>query len=59
VREIETIAIQHGVTRLELDASLTAVPFYLALGYTSLGPHEHRLSTGQVMQSISMEKDLP
>jgi putative acetyltransferase len=58
VREIERIAIRHGVTRLELDASLTAVPFYLALGYALIARREHMLSTGQLMESVRMEKSL-
>ncbi len=37
IREIERIALENGVTFLQLDSSLTAEPFYKALGYEVLG----------------------
>ena len=58
VREIERIAIERGVKRLHLDASLNAEPFYLATGYEAVERGEHVLNSGQRMACVRMAKDL-
>ena len=58
VSEIERIARQHGLRRLELFASINAEPFYTSLGYRSNGRTEFVLRTGQPMSAVKMEKEL-
>ena len=58
VREIERIAIQNGVERLDLLSSLNAEPFYAALGYDSTEATNHVLGSGQVMAAVKMSKTL-
>ncbi|WP_119271633.1 GNAT family N-acetyltransferase [Taklimakanibacter deserti] len=57
IREIERMALEHGLTWLELDASVTSEPFYAALGYEAHGRGEHMLSSGQRMACVKMRKD--
>lgn len=59
VREIERIAVERGVKRLHLDASLNAEPFYLAMGYAVVERGEHVLNSGQRMACVRMAKGLP
>ena len=58
VTEIERLAVERGVTRLHLDASVNAEPFYLAMGYAVVERGEHILNSGQVMACVRMAKDL-
>lgn len=58
VKEIERIARKHGLTRLELDASVTSERFYAALGYEVRGRGEHMLSSSQRMACVKMRKNL-
>jgi putative acetyltransferase len=58
VAEIERIARHHGLTHLELMSSLTAEPFYRALGYEAEGRVEHVLSSGARMAAVKMRKTL-
>jgi putative acetyltransferase len=58
VREIERLAKEHGVARLELAASLNAEPFYTALGYRVRERSQVRLSNGHELCCVWMEKDL-
>ena len=58
VRELERIAIQHGVARLDLLSSVNAEPFYAALGYESTEATDHVLRSGQVMAAVKMSKTL-
>ena len=58
VREIERIAAENGVERLELLASVNAEPFYAALGYQTDGRTEHILRTGHAMAAVQMSKRL-
>jgi putative acetyltransferase len=58
VREIQRIAVERGVRRLHLDASLNAEPFYLAMGYEVVERGEHVLNSGQVMACVRMAKEL-
>ncbi|MGH9253542.1 MAG: GNAT family N-acetyltransferase [Vicinamibacterales bacterium] len=58
VREIERIAQEHGLTRLDLHASVNAEPFYAALGYEAVEPEEHVLLSGHRMAALKMRKNL-
>jgi putative acetyltransferase len=58
VREIERIAKENGVTRLELRSSINAEPFYTALGYEVVERGEHALRSGLRMAAVKMIKVL-
>ena len=58
VREIERIARDHGLTKLDLEASLNAEYFYAALGYAVVERHEHVLRSGLRMAAVKMQKEL-
>jgi putative acetyltransferase len=58
VRRIERAARQRGLGTLELDSSITAEPFYAALGYSSYGYAVHVLASGQPMGCVKMRKKL-
>jgi putative acetyltransferase len=58
VREIERITTTYGLSRLELDASITSEPFYKALGYEVRERGEHVLGSGQRMACVKMHKHL-
>ena len=58
VREIERLAKEHGLSGLELAASLNAEPFYLAQGYEVVERSEHVLRSGLRMASVKMRKNL-
>jgi putative acetyltransferase len=58
VREIEQMALEHGLQWLECDASLTFVPFYAVLGYEVRERGEQVLGSGQRMQCMKMRKHL-
>jgi putative acetyltransferase len=58
VTEIERIAQEHGLQRLELLASVNAEPFYASCGYQSQARTEHVLRTGQPMAAVRMTKEL-
>jgi putative acetyltransferase len=58
VREIERLAREHGVTRLQLAASLNAEPFYAAHGYQVRERSDVVLTNGHRMPAIWMEKSL-
>jgi len=58
VREIERLAREHGLTRLELAGSLNAEPFYASLGYRVRERSEVMLRNGHRMAAVWMEKEL-
>lgn len=58
VFKLEHIAMNEGVTSLWLHSSLTAHPFYEALGYETEGHGEHVLRSGQRMACVYMRKTL-
>jgi putative acetyltransferase len=58
VAEIERIARHHGLTQLELLSSLTAEPFYRALGYEVEERVENVLGSGSRMPAVKMRKTL-
>lgn len=58
IHEIERIAEENGLTFLQMDSSLTAEPFYKALGYEVLEYGEHVLRSGHPMACVKMRKSL-
>jgi putative acetyltransferase len=58
VHEIERLARDHGLTRLELAASINAEPFYAAHGYQVRERSELVLRSGFRMSAVWMEKQL-
>jgi putative acetyltransferase len=58
VREIERLARSHGLTRLELAASINAERFYAVHGYAVRERSEIALRSGYRMSAIWMEKEL-
>jgi putative acetyltransferase len=58
VREIERIAKDNGLLRLELLASVNAEPFYVSLDYHPDCRTAHVLRTGQPMAAVKMTKTL-
>jgi putative acetyltransferase len=58
VAEIERIAREHGLIDLQLESSLTAEPFYAALGYRVEKRGELVLAPGVPMATVKMRKRL-
>jgi putative acetyltransferase len=58
VTEIERIARDQQLGHLHLEASVTAEPFYLALGYRVESRHEFVLRSGVAMAAVQMRKRL-
>lgn len=58
VLQLEHIAVSEGVASLWLRSSLTAHPFYEALGYETEKFGEHTLSSGLRMACVYMRKTL-
>lgn len=58
VRELESIARGQGLATLTLNSSVTAEPFYAALGYGVVGRANHALPTGRRMACVKMTKTL-
>ena len=58
VAEIERIAREQGLDHLQLESSVTAEPFYAALGYHVESRHEHLLAPGVLMAAVTMRKPL-
>jgi putative acetyltransferase len=58
VREIERLARQNGLTRLELAASINAEAFYAAHGYEVRERSDVVLGNGHRMAAVWMEKNL-
>jgi putative acetyltransferase len=58
VAEIERIARERGLSELCLESSVTAEPFYAALGYRVDKRGEHRIAPGVTMAAVTMRKRL-
>jgi putative acetyltransferase len=58
VSRIECIARDHGLAHLNLDSSVTAEPFYSALGYIVRERDEHIRASGVRMPCVRMHKAL-
>jgi putative acetyltransferase len=58
VREIERLARAHGLTRLDLAASLNAEPFYASHGYQVRERSEVMLRNGHRLAAVWMWKSL-
>ncbi len=58
VGELESIARKEGVPFLTLESSLTAMPFYTAMGYQLEEMGSHVLGSGITMACARMRKEL-
>jgi len=58
VTEIERIAHEHGLDHLQLESSITAEPFYSALGYEVESRGELFIAPGVPMTAVRMRKRL-
>jgi putative acetyltransferase len=58
LHELECIALEKNLSFLQMDASLTAVPFYKAHGYQDVGRDVHILRPGVKMDCVKMKKIL-
>ncbi|WP_286342574.1 GNAT family N-acetyltransferase [Ferrimonas sp. YFM] len=58
LNRLEQRASQVGLTRLSLNASLNAHPFYTRMGYLSHGASHQALTDEVVMAAMAMEKSL-
>ena len=56
--KLETVARNHGLDYLELDASLNSERFYLKNGYKRIGEGVHELQSGVSMACIKMKKHM-
>lgn len=54
----ENAALAAGFTRLEMGATLTGVPLYLARGYVAREPQEVPLADGEALPIVRMEKQV-
>ncbi len=55
----ESAAMAAGFRRLEMGATLTGVPFYLARGYAALEDLQVPLEAGETLPIVRMAKDVP
>ena len=58
VADIERRAHEHNLSRLHRRSSLTAEPFFLALGYESVERGESTIAAGVTMKAVTMRKAL-
>lgn len=56
--QLETLALEVGLSELRTVASINAVPFYEANGFVSLGRGEHTLPSGIRMPCMRMTRSL-
>jgi putative acetyltransferase len=56
--ELERVAREYRLSGLQLEASLTALPFYLAAGYRAVRRATHILSSGEGLACVEMRKEL-
>jgi len=56
---LDAMAIERGLRRLFLSASLNAVPFYAAAGYVEVRREIYPHRSGIQLESVFMEKTLP
>ena len=56
--ELERLAREKKLPYLQMDASLTAAPFYEVHGFRSLGRGVHILRNGKQMDCVKMRKDM-
>jgi putative acetyltransferase len=57
VEEIERLARTHRLDHLQLESSVTAEPFYAALGYHVVERGQHLLGSGIPMAAVRMRKE--
>ena len=56
--ELETAALEAGIERLDLSASLPAKEFYLRLDYEIVSEEDYEVSPGQHLEYYEMAKEL-
>lgn len=56
--DLETVARQSGLQSLSLNASLNAVPFYCAVGYSAVSEGIYTTSQGLEIACVHMQKQL-
>jgi GNAT superfamily N-acetyltransferase len=56
LKACESAAVAAGFTRLEMGATLTGVPFYLANGYRAVEDLAVPLPDGETLRIVRMEK---
>lgn len=54
----ERAAIAAGFTRLEMGATLSGVPFYLAMGYVEVEKQAAPLANGEMLSIVRMAKEI-
>jgi GNAT superfamily N-acetyltransferase len=54
----EKAAAAAGFSRLEMGATITGVPLYLAHGFIEIEPQEVRLANGEALPIVLMEKQM-
>jgi len=59
MREVMEDAARTGVRQLDCLSTITAVPFYTALGFRVLAPTDVQLAPGIVFPAVRMVADLP
>jgi putative acetyltransferase len=55
---LEQIAVEHGASCLQMDASVNAETFYIRQGYQAVEHGTHQLASGQEMNCVQMQKML-
>jgi putative acetyltransferase len=55
---LELLALEHGIERLSVDASVNAETFYQKHGYHVMNRGTHRLASGVEMDCVKMNKQL-
>jgi GrpB-like predicted nucleotidyltransferase (UPF0157 family)/GNAT superfamily N-acetyltransferase len=58
LRRVEETALERGLVRLLLDASLNSVEFYFRAGYMPVEARRHQLRSGVALRCIVMAKSL-
>lgn len=58
-RSAEAAAIAAGASSIHVDASVAAVEFYKANGFEKVARGKHRLSSGQAMACVFLQKRYP
>lgn len=56
---LEQMAVEHGASELQMDASVNAEAFYIRQGYQVVERGTHQLASGQEMNCVKMQKRLP
>jgi ribosomal protein S18 acetylase RimI-like enzyme len=58
IQAMEKIALERGITELELSAPERAVAFYQSVGFTLIGPKTHAFKNGSELTTYDMVKTI-